>query len=351
MLILHLRHHDSRRRNHHQHPHPAPRTPPQRSTARSRIQCFPIAPIQRIQLHLHPPPHLTGPFPRISGVHHLRHSRLRHVKPLNSSFHDDSTHQLPHFHFQTHHQRPGPVVIHGVSGPFASFKFHQQITQLPICAANRSDVSRGIAGAKIDLTKNKVEWATLVKFLNTTGFAPFATGLHTVLDGVFKEHPNLRSLTIFAPPIIEAMEIPQSVLQKFVKSHIVPKKHSFKHLASMPQGATIKTLCPGTEIKITETVKNPSEELLSINRVEITSPDLFASKSFVVHGIARAFSLYEIRGKDKIRENTTKYGSEQENFQNTINVYEIRCTILESDYDSSKPENVFQNLCFQINKT
>ncbi|KAL4583724.1 hypothetical protein LXL04_008307 [Taraxacum kok-saghyz] len=89
----------------------------------------------------------------------------------------------------------GPVVIHGVSGPFASFKFHQQITQLPICAANRSDVSRGIAGAKIDLTKNNVEWATLVKFLNTTGFAPFATGLHTVLDGVFKEHPNLRSLT------------------------------------------------------------------------------------------------------------------------------------------------------------
>ncbi|KAI3502255.1 hypothetical protein L2E82_42609 [Cichorium intybus] len=188
----------------------------------------------------------------------------------------------------------GPVVIHGVSGPFASFKFHQHITELPICKANRLDVSHGTLGAKLNLTKNKDEWGTLVKFLNTSGFAPFASGLHSVLDGVFKEHPNLASLTIFAPPIIEAIEMAEPVLQKFVKSHIVPKKHSFKHLASMPQGASIKTLCPGTEIRITETVVNPSEELLSINRVEITSPDLYSSKNFVVHGIARAFSMYEV---------------------------------------------------------
>ncbi|KAL7610904.1 hypothetical protein Lser_V15G11263 [Lactuca serriola] len=188
----------------------------------------------------------------------------------------------------------GPVAIHGVSGPFASFKFHQQITQLPICNANQSDFSHGIVAAKVNLTKNKVEWGILVKFLNSSGFAPFAIGLHTVLDGVFKEHPNLKSLTIFAPPIIEAMDMPEPLLQKFVKSHIVPKKHSFKHLASMRQGASLKTLCPGTEIQITETVKNPSEELLSINRVEITSPDLFSSKSFVVHGIARAFPMYEV---------------------------------------------------------
>ncbi|KAI3708194.1 hypothetical protein L2E82_37331 [Cichorium intybus] len=77
------------------------------------------------------------------------------------------------------------------------------------------------------------------------------------------------------------MEMAEPVLQKFVKSHIVPKKHSFKHLASTPQRASIKTLWPGREIKITETVVNPSEELLSINRVEITSLDLYSSKKFL----------------------------------------------------------------------
>ncbi|KAI3508252.1 hypothetical protein L1887_23258 [Cichorium endivia] len=38
----------------------------------------------------------------------------------------------------------------------------------------------------------------------------------------------------------------------------------------------IKILCPGTEIKIIEIVANPSEELLSINRVKITSSDLYS---------------------------------------------------------------------------
>ncbi|KAL4580411.1 hypothetical protein LXL04_016603 [Taraxacum kok-saghyz] len=148
-------------------------TPPQRPTARSRIQCFPIAPIQRIQLHLHPPPHLTGPFPLISGVHNLRHSRFRHVKL-----------SIPHFmtiQLISYHISPPKLTIRDMfDKPLhicISTRFQQQkisITKkdqknrvleinnvlimhpdmfiqgpiLPICAANRSDVSRGIAGAK-----------------------------------------------------------------------------------------------------------------------------------------------------------------------------------------------------------
>lgn len=187
----------------------------------------------------------------------------------------------------------GSVAIHGVSGPFASFKFHQEISELPICnIMNQSELSHSTVGGRIiDPTKIRAEWKMVVKFLGSSGFAPFAIGLYSMIDGIIKDHPNLHSMTIFAPPIMELMEMPSPVLRKFMRSHIVPKKHSYKHLASMPQGAAIRTLCPGKEIKITETVFNLSDDLLSINRVEITSPDLLSSKSFVVHGIARAFAM------------------------------------------------------------
>ncbi|KAI3714117.1 hypothetical protein L1987_72707 [Smallanthus sonchifolius] len=116
-------------------------------------------------------------------------------------------------------------------------------------------------------------------------------GIGCVLDGIIKDHPKLHTMTIFAPHVIEIMEMGPSVVHQLLRYHIVPKKHSFKHLASMPEGASIMTLCPGKVIQTTGTVVNVSDELLSINRVEITSPDLLSSRSFVVHGIARAFAM------------------------------------------------------------
>ncbi|KAK9052022.1 hypothetical protein SSX86_028650 [Deinandra increscens subsp. villosa] len=180
------------------------------------------------------------------------------------------------------------VAIHGVSGPFASFKFHPEINELPICNVNQTQFTNSTFGAKLDRTKIKAEWRMVVKFLTSSGYTPFAFWLYNVLDGVIKDHPNLHSMTIFAPPVIDVMEVPADLVQKFMRYHIVPKKHSFKHLAGMAEGASIMTLCPGKQIEITGTDVNP---LVSVNRVEITSPDLLASRSFVVHGIARAFAM------------------------------------------------------------
>ncbi|KVH95961.1 fasciclin-like arabinogalactan protein 21 [Cynara cardunculus var. scolymus] len=187
----------------------------------------------------------------------------------------------------------GPVSIHGVGGPFASFKFHQEITELPICNTNQSELSHSTVGGKVNGIKKKAEWGMVVRFLSSAGFTPFALALYSVIDGILKDHPDLNSTTIFVPPIMEMVELPSSLRHKFMRSHIVPKKHSYKHLASLPEGTSLTTLCPGKKIEITETVVNLSDELLVINRVEVTSPDLLLSKSFVVHGIARPFAMEE----------------------------------------------------------
>ncbi|GJX10903.1 fasciclin-like arabinogalactan protein 21 [Tanacetum coccineum] len=188
------------------------------------------------------------------------------------------------------------VAIHGVNGPFASFKFHQEINELPICYKNISDgnstiASVGSIGSRLDEIKRRGEFKMVVKFLTQSGFAPFAFGLYNVLDGIAKDHPDLHTMTIFAPPVVEVTQMPSNAVNKFMKSHIVPKKHSFKHLASLPEGASIKSLCPGKEVEITSSVGSLENELLSINRVAVTAPDLLVSKSFVVHGIAQAFPM------------------------------------------------------------
>lgn len=178
------------------------------------------------------------------------------------------------------------LVIHAVNGPFSSFN------ELSICNVNQTQVTNNTIGVNFDAVKIKAEWKMVVKFLTSSGFTPFAFWLYNVFDGIVKDHPNVHSMTIFAPPVIEILEMPANMVSKFMRYHIVPKKYSFKHLVSMSKGASIMTLCPGKEIEITGSVGNVTDDqLLLINRVEITSPDLLSSRSFVVHGIARAFSM------------------------------------------------------------
>ncbi|XP_076960080.1 fasciclin-like arabinogalactan protein 21 [Bidens hawaiensis] len=182
------------------------------------------------------------------------------------------------------------LTIHGVNGPFASFNFHPQELDLPICNTHdQTQYPNNTIVNKLDYTK--AEWKMVVKFLISSGYAPFAFWLNNLLDEIIQDHPDLRTMTVFVPPVIEQMS--GTMMGKFVRAHIVPKKHSFKHLVTLQQGETMGTLCPGKDIEITGTVVNLSEELLLINRVEITSPDLLSSRSFVVHGIARSFAMDE----------------------------------------------------------
>ncbi|KVI04192.1 fasciclin-like arabinogalactan protein 21 [Cynara cardunculus var. scolymus] len=182
----------------------------------------------------------------------------------------------------------GTVAIHGVAGSFASFDHHQENIKLPVCESDHS----GGPSSTGSLIKNKDEWGKVVKFLSSSGFMPFAIGLNSVTDGILKDFPDLKSVTIFTPPNIALMAMPSPLLDKFMRFHIVPQRHSFRQLAGFPAGSSLGTLVKGKHVDITETSK--LSQIVSINGVAITAPDVFVSKNFIVHGIARPLSMDEL---------------------------------------------------------
>ncbi|KAK9051972.1 hypothetical protein SSX86_028600 [Deinandra increscens subsp. villosa] len=184
----------------------------------------------------------------------------------------------------------GHVTIHGAAGSFASFDRHRgRITSLlPFC--DQPDRKRVFI-------KNTDEWGRMIKFLSASGFMQFATGLDSVTDRIVKEFPDLDSVTIFMPPNfgLMGMSSPPSVglLEKFMRFHMVPLRHSFKQLAGLAPGASLSTLVAGKHVEITGNSK-VLQVVMSINGVAITAPDLFVSKNLVVHGIARPLNLEEL---------------------------------------------------------
>ncbi|KAJ9550169.1 hypothetical protein OSB04_014214 [Centaurea solstitialis] len=175
----------------------------------------------------------------------------------------------------------GPITIHGVAAPLVSFDRHQEIFKLPVCESDRTRGSISGSG----FIKKKDEWGKVVKFLSTSGFMPFAIGLNSVTDGILKDFPDLESVTIFTAPNIALMAMPSPLLDKFMRFHIIPQRYSFRQLAGFPAGLSLGTLVHGRHVDITETSK--LSQIVSINGLAITAPDLFVSKNFVVHGIAR----------------------------------------------------------------
>lgn len=181
----------------------------------------------------------------------------------------------------------GPVIIHGLAGSFATFDHHQESIDLPVCVSDHNDgftsISRFI---------KKDEWGKVVKFLSKSGFMPFAIGLNSETDKILKDFPDLNSVTIFTPPNVALKAVSSPLLEKFMRFHIVPQRYSFKQLAGLPPGASLRTLVTGKHVEITETSK--LSQVVFINGVAITASDLFVSKNFVVHGIARPLSMDEL---------------------------------------------------------
>jgi uncharacterized surface protein with fasciclin (FAS1) repeats len=171
----------------------------------------------------------------------------------------------------------GFVTIHGLAGSFASFDRQQESINLAVCETGQN--------------KNNVkdEWGKVVKFLGSSGFMAFAIGLNSVTDRIVKDFPDLDSVTIFTPPNVALMAMSSPLLDKFMRSHIVFERRTFKQLASLPPGASLRTLVTGKHVEITESSK--ISHAVSINGVAITAPDLFSSKNFVVHGIARPLNI------------------------------------------------------------
>ncbi|MCE3049645.1 hypothetical protein HAX54_045460 [Datura stramonium] len=182
----------------------------------------------------------------------------------------------------------GSLSIHGVSGAFSLLDFHGMDEHLDVI---RSPICDEISNASSTDTKNLVDWPRIIKLLSSKGYVSFAIELHSVLDGVLQDSVNLSSVTIFAPPNLGFLSSPSPLLERIVRLHIVPQRYTSMELAFLPDISSLKTLAPGLNVTIS---KNNFSRVLIIDDVEITAPDIFVSKTFVIHGTSRPFELEEL---------------------------------------------------------
>lgn len=182
----------------------------------------------------------------------------------------------------------GPLAIHGVLGPFTSMNplFFEQgwdHIQAPICDSEFSLVSEVID------TKKVIEWTHIIRLLSSKGFVSFAIGLNSVLDGILEGRMNFSSVSVFAPKEFSFVASSSAMLEKIVRFHILPRKFTYMELASLPANATLSSLVPDHDLKISG-VFDVSHELV-INGAKIVAPNIFSSDKFVVHGISQAFQF------------------------------------------------------------
>ncbi|XP_057461856.1 fasciclin-like arabinogalactan protein 21 [Actinidia eriantha] len=185
----------------------------------------------------------------------------------------------------------GPISIHGVLGPFSTLNlqdFYQdrEISQPAICDAKFSRISNASEPTYV------IEWNRIVRFLRSNGFLSFGIRLHSVLDGIVRDYPNLNSATIFAPLDFIFVTPSRPLLDQIVRFHIVPQRFEYLELNSLPEKAILRTLFSDKNLVITSS--GYSKRVVAVNGVEIVSSDCFTSKHFVVHGISGAFSMEEL---------------------------------------------------------
>ncbi|MCL7021575.1 hypothetical protein MKW94_002136 [Papaver nudicaule] len=106
------------------------------------------------------------------------------------------------------------------------------------------------------------------------------------------------SVTIFAPAELSYVaSSPSPLLEKIVMVHLVPGRWSYKQLlaASSSSPATpLPTLVPDVDLQITKvnsSTKKENEEILCVNGVEITAPDVLYSDGFIIHRISRPIAI------------------------------------------------------------
>ncbi|XP_042048686.1 fasciclin-like arabinogalactan protein 21 [Salvia splendens] len=151
----------------------------------------------------------------------------------------------------------GPLAVHGVSAPFDA-------------ASSQS-------------SKGAVEWKGIIRVLSSNGFVSFAIGLNAVVDGILRDYANLSSVTVLAAPNFEFLSSPSPFLDRIVRFHILRQRFSYVELSAVGN-SSLTTLLPASHLHIANFSPN-----LALNGVQITRPDIFSSKNFVVHGISRTF--------------------------------------------------------------
>ncbi|KAK9084962.1 hypothetical protein Sjap_025373 [Stephania japonica] len=136
-------------------------------------------------------------------------------------------------------------------------------------------------------------WEEIVESLNTTGFVGFASGLGWVLDGIVKETENLSSVTVLAPRDM-GFEVDSgdgglrssALFGRVVRLHVLPERWSYADLAAMPKRASLRTLVGDSDVVVVD-IGDGLNEIVAVNGVVVTDPEVLGGEGFVVHGIAR----------------------------------------------------------------
>ena len=181
----------------------------------------------------------------------------------------------------------GPVSIQGVLRPFFPVNQDWDTLQSPLC-----DSSLRQHHQQKRVPKNKIEWPRIIHLLRSKGYAPFAMGLNSVIEGIIQDFKDLDSVTILAPPDLPFLPSASPLLQRIVKFHVLPRRLSFAELASLPEETLLRTLLDQKELQVT--TSSSFSEILAINGVQIASPDIFSSNKFVIHGISEVFPMEEV---------------------------------------------------------
>ncbi|XP_004487355.1 fasciclin-like arabinogalactan protein 21 [Cicer arietinum] len=181
--------------------------------------------------------------------------------------------------------------IHGVLGPFSPLRREDlqggfDFIHSPTCRFS------GKNSTYLDDSKNVVEWNKVVQLLSSKGYASFSIALHSVLESIQKDSTNFVSATIFAPPDMNLLGYPSTLLDKTVRFHILPQRFTYGELNSLPVRTLLKTLMPDYHLEIDGVLDYVSGVV--INGIQIVQPDMLVSDKFVVHGIARAFKMAEV---------------------------------------------------------
>ncbi|KAI3837852.1 hypothetical protein MKW92_049365 [Papaver armeniacum] len=186
----------------------------------------------------------------------------------------------------------GPYIIHGVLKPFSPINLHLGSDRF-IQSSNCGSISKG-------KSRTRVSWNGILGTLSSNGFVSFAIGLNSVLNnGVHKKKLNLiNSVTIFAPAELSYVaSSPSPLLEKIVMIHLVPGRWSYEQLLAASSAATpLATLVPDIDLQITKVNSSTTEnkEILSVNGVEITAPDVLHSNGFIIHRISRPIGMAKL---------------------------------------------------------
>ncbi|KAI3857345.1 hypothetical protein MKX03_018548 [Papaver bracteatum] len=185
----------------------------------------------------------------------------------------------------------GPYIIHGVCcvlKPFSPINLHLGFDHF-IQSSNCGSISNG-------KSRTRVSWNGILRTLSSNGFVSFAIGLNSVLNnGMHKKKLNMmNSVTIFAPAELSYVaSSPSPLLEKIVMIHLVPGRWSYKQLlAATPLSTSILDI----DLQITKVNSSATEneEILSVNGVEITAPDVLYSNGFIIHRISRPIGIAKL---------------------------------------------------------